>query len=143
MNRISAFVLFLATTFATASFAPAQDRVTKATVPFSFTVGDTNLPAGNYRLSSDSDSNQLVKISNWEKKVHLMTLGLPDSHNVRTGDVLVFHEYGGQYFLTDIRCASASMNYHFYPTKAEKRAKAQAEEAKLVPSDPVLIALNR
>ena len=141
MKRISAFVLFLATTLATASFAPAQDRVTKATVPFNFTVGNKTVPAGTYRLSSSSDAEHIIQINNWERNVHLMTMAQPDSYR-QTANELVFHKYGNQYFLSDIRSAGSSMNYHLATTKAEKRAKAQVEEAGLSASEPVLIALN-
>ena len=122
--------------------APAQERTVLATVPFNFTVGNQILPAGNYVLSSPSGSPILIHINNLEKKVHLMALGRPDQDPRNHSNVLVFHQYGGEYFLSDIRTENSSLNVHFPTSKAERRALTRREEAGLFPNDPVLVAFN-
>jgi hypothetical protein len=141
MKNIAALALLVATTFAVDS-ALAQDHQIKSTVPFNFTVGDRTLPSGTYVISSDMTSPELVTMRNWAKKAGAFSLGLPNQSNPTQDNSLVFHKYGNQYFLSDIRSDSVSMHVHFPTTKAEKRAKARVEEARLSSDEPVLIALK-
>jgi hypothetical protein len=69
-------------------------------------------------------------------------MGQPGQSNPTNENKLMFHKYGNQYFLSDIRSGGASMNVHLPTSKAEKRAKSQVEEARLYVNDPVLIALR-
>jgi hypothetical protein len=72
-----------------------------------------------------------------------MTIVLPDSNISSTANKLVFHRYGNQYFLSEVRCETASMNVQLTTSKAEKRAKtAQTQEAELRADNNVLVALN-
>jgi hypothetical protein len=56
--------------------------------------------------------------------------------------VLVFHKYGGQYFLSEIRSEESAINVKLAPSKQEKRAKAETEQAGLRVNNDVMIALN-
>jgi hypothetical protein len=141
MNRISAIALFVAASFVTAGSAMAQDHQVKASVPFNFTVNGERLPAGTYTIGSDITSPRVVTITEREKKVHLMAITLPDSNGSGTTNQLVFHKYGNQYFLSEIRCDSASMNAHLTTSKQEKWAKAQTQEADLRVNNDVMVAL--
>lgn len=142
MKNIAAIALIIAATFIAAGPAPAQDHLVKATVPFDFTVGDRTLPAGTYTISSDTNSQGYVAIRNQDRKMAILTLCLPNQTNSGKDNTLLFHKYGNQYFLRDLRSEGALMNINFSVTKAEKRAKAQVEEARLSVNDPVLIALK-
>ena len=142
MKNIAAVALFIVTTFIAAGTAPAQDRLVKATVPFNFKVGNSALPSGTYTIGSEMTSPNLLVIRNWGKNVAIQALGLPEQSNPRYDNTLVFHEYGNQYFLSGIHSEGASMDIHFPVTKAEKRAKAHVEEARLSVDEPVLIALK-
>ena len=142
MKNIAAVALFIVGTFIAAGPAPAQDHLVKATVPFSFTVGGQTLPSGTYTIGSRATSPELLAIRNWDKKVNILTMGRPDQSDPRHENTLVFHKYGDQYFLSDIHSEGSSMNIHFSTTKAEKRAKAQVEEARIHANEPVLIALR-
>jgi hypothetical protein len=142
MKNVTAIVLFIASAFIAAGPAPAQDHLVKATVPFTFTVGDQTLPSGTYTIGSSVTSPGLVEMQNRAKKVAILSLGQPDQSNPRHENTLEFHKYGNQYFLSEIRSEGAAMNVHFPTTKAEKRAKAEMEEAGLHVNDPVLIALR-
>jgi hypothetical protein len=121
----------------------AQENRVKATVPFAFTVGDTTLPAGTYIVGSSFNSPNALSLTNWEKKVNVRAMGQPNQTNPKHADVLVFHKYGNEYFLSQVRSNGGSMNVDFAPTKAEKRARSQAEEASVAVDSPILIALNR
>ena len=71
-----------------------------------------------------------------------MSLAMPNQGNPGHDNTLVFHKYGNQYYLSEIRSEGASIDVRFPVTKAEKRAKSQAEEARLSVDEPVLIALK-
>jgi hypothetical protein len=142
MKNIAAVALFIAATFISAGPAPAQDHQAKATVPFYFTVGNQTLPSGTYTIGSASTDRNLITMRNWDKKVTVMSLGHPNQGNSGQDNRLVFHKYGNQYFLSEIRSDGASIDIHFPTTKAEKQAKVHAEEARLSVDDPVLIALK-
>ena len=143
MNRISAIALIVAASFVTAGSAMAQDHRAQATVPFNFSVNGNWVPAGTYVLGSESTTPNVITITDREKNVHLMALMLQDSSSSRPANKLVFHRYGNQYFLSEIRCDSASMNVHLSTSKAEKWAQAaQTQEAGLRVNNDVMIALN-
>jgi len=142
MKNIATIALFIATTFIAAGSAPAQDHLVKATVPFSFTVGDQTLPSGTYSIGSGVNPPYVLAIRNSDKNVSILTLARPDQDNHASDNTLVFHRYGNQYFLSQIRSDGASMNIHFPTSKAEKRAKTQVEEAGRFVNDPVLLALK-
>ncbi len=142
MKRIAAIALFVASTLLTVGSAVAQDRQVKATVPFNFTVNNSWLPAGTYTIGSNSDTPNLLSIRDRAKSVHILAMGLTDPRDSEKVGKLVFHRYGNQYFLSEIRCGSASMNVHFPATKLEKKARTQTQEAGLRVNDDVLIALN-
>jgi hypothetical protein len=143
MKRILATALVIASTLVAAGASFAQDQQLKATVPFNFTVGDSTLPAGTYTVGANTYSPDVLALRNREKHINILTIGRSDESNPRKVDVLVFHKYGNQYFLSQIRSEGASLNIDFTVTKAEKRARTQVEEAGLSVNDPVLIALNQ
>jgi hypothetical protein len=142
MKHITAIALFLAATFITAGKAIAQDYAVQATIPFSFMVDGKQLPAGNYTLGSDITSPRIVKISDRTQKAHAMVLTMPNANEKEKANELVFHKYGDQYFLCEIRSRDTSLNVQLPTSKQEKRARAETEVAGLPVHDEVMIALN-
>ena len=113
----------------------------KATIPFDFTVNNTLVPAGTYTITSASSDHNVFRISD-QKQVHLLSAALHNPGSGSKASVLVFHKYGNQYFLSQIRCDSASMNLRLPVWKAEKRARTQTEVAGFPFSSEVIVALN-
>jgi hypothetical protein len=143
MNRISAIALIVAASFVTAGSAMAQDHRAQATVPFNFTVNGNSLPAGTYTVGSQLNTPNVITITDREKNVHMLALAMPDPNISSGANKLVFHRYGNQYFLSEVRCESASMNVQLSTSKAEKRAQAaRTQEAGLRVNNDVMIALN-
>jgi hypothetical protein len=138
MKRItSALALFVASLFITAG---VWAQAVKATVPFDFTINNTTVPAGTYIISSTSAD--VLRISD-QKHVHLLTTAIMDSSNSDKGNVLVFHKYGNQYFLSEIRSKDSSMNLRLPVWKTEKQARAAQTQVAGIPlSSDVLVALN-
>jgi hypothetical protein len=141
MKRIAAIALFVAASFITAGGALAQDQKVKATVPFNFTVNSSSLPAGNYTIGSDSTSRNILTIADWDKHVHILAMGQTDSGTSVKSGHLVFHKYGDQYFLSEICYAGSATTVQFPPSKAERRAKAETQEAGLRIENDVMVAL--
>jgi hypothetical protein len=148
MKRILAIALVLASTLVVAGASSAQEHRVKATVPFNFTVGDFTVPAGTYTVDSTAISPDVLVLRNVDKDIKIVTTGRSNQSNPQRVSALVFHKYGNQYFLSQIRSEGASINVDFPVTKAEKRAWTrvtwtQAKLAEPIVSDPVLIALNQ
>ena len=142
MKHITAIVLFIAAAFITAGKAIAQDYAVQATIPFNFTVNGSQLPAGNYTLGSDVTNPRILKISDRTQHVHVMALAMPSADEKRKANQLVFHKYGNQYFLCEIRSQESAINVQLATSKQEKRAREETQQAGLRVNDDVMIALN-
>jgi hypothetical protein len=141
MKNLTAIALFVAAGFVTAGSALAQDHKVTATVPFNFTVEGRTLPAGNYTIGSDANSPQLLTIADRKDGVTVMAITIPDA-SYGADNKLVFHRYGNQYFLSEVRSTNSSMRCHLATSKQEKWAKNQTQEASLRVNNDVLIALK-
>ncbi|MBB5344011.1 hypothetical protein [Tunturibacter empetritectus] len=141
MKNLTAIALFVAAGIATAGSALAQDHKVTANVPFNFTVNGRTLPAGYYTIGSDISTPRMLTISDREKGVAVTAVTVPDIY-ASADNKLVFHHYGNQYFLSEIRTTSASMTCHLPTSKQEKWAKAQTQEASVRVNSDVLIALK-
>jgi hypothetical protein len=141
MKHITAIALFIAATFITAGKAIAQDYAVRATIPFSFSVNGKQLPAGNYTLGTDVTSPRILKISDRTQHASALAMAMPAEEQKRKVNQLVFHKYGDQYFLCEIRSEASSLNVEIPTTKQEKTARAQTQVAGLPVRDEVTIAL--
>ncbi len=81
--------------------AQSQNTV-RVIIPFNFTVARQNFSAGEYTLSQDRISRAMV-LRNQEGQVlcHILTYSVETSAVSNSGK-LVFHRYGGHYFLAQI-----------------------------------------
>jgi hypothetical protein len=141
MKNLTAIALFVAAGFVTAGSALAQDHKVTANVPFNFTVDGRTLPAGNYTIGNDANSPRMLTIADRKDGVAIMAITIPDS-GYAADNKLVFHRYGNQYFLSEVRTTSGAMTCHLPTSKQEKWAKAQTQEASLRVNNDVLIALK-
>jgi hypothetical protein len=139
-RTLFAIALLVASTFVTSS-ALAQDHRVKATVPFDFTVNGTVAPAGTYTISAPMGEDVLY-VTSWDKKVHFLASGIADWNKPDKANVLVFHKYGDQYYLSEIRCHDTLMNVYFPPSKAELKAKGQTQESGIPINSDIVVALN-
>ena len=122
MKRITAIALLAIANFALAGTSYAQSTGVRAKVPFSFTVGDKVLPAGDYTITSETP--QVIVIKNHDHAAEAaVSLVIQASNASPSGGKLLFHRYGSQYFLTEILCNPADMNLSIPPSKREERVK--------------------
>jgi hypothetical protein len=136
-RTIATAALFVASLFTTAGI---WAQGVKATVPWGFTINDSYVPAGTYTISSLPTDHLILEVANRDHKVHILSMAL-DGARTAKDNVLVFHKYGDQYFLTEIRSTEGSMELSFPASKTEKRARTQTQEAGIPASGDVVLAL--
>ena len=107
------------------------------------TVNGKLLPAGNYTIGTDITSPRMLKISDWTQHANALAMTMPADQEKHKSNQLVFHKYGNQYFLCEIRSQESSLNVELPTSKEEKRARAETQVAKApVQSSEIMIALN-
>ncbi len=105
--------------------AQAQNTI-RVTIPFNFTVGRQNLSAGEYTFNQDPISRAMV-LRNQQGQV----LSLILTYSVETGAAsnsgkLLFHRYGGHFFLAQIWKAEEKSGQQLIMSPVEiEMAKAQ------------------
>jgi len=133
-NLIGTLSLVALSLMLTATGAYAQSEL-KATVPFAFKVGQSQLPAGVYEIRSNADNNTITIRNSTSGAV---SLARPDG----SGDAsprLVFNHAGGQYFLSQIWGAEGS-RMTLPSSKLEKELQMAAVGSKS--AEKVIIALK-
>jgi hypothetical protein len=128
MKRISAvaFLTLAGILGIGSAFAQLQSREVLATVPFDFTVGNKQLPAGTYSIARAADGT--IQIQN--RKTHVVAIALASENgSPASGCVLDFDKHAGQNFLHAVLCQSAAISINLPASKLEERARV--EEAKL------------
>jgi hypothetical protein len=110
----------------------AQSMRLTASVPFEFTVAGKILPAGEYSISTGSNSSLLL-IQGEREPAAALALAQRESP-VRTGDPasitkLVFNKYGDRYFLSKVVNGYADTALAIPMTRAERElAKTASAE---------------
>jgi hypothetical protein len=135
-----AIAVCLLASFAAVGTVSAQDHAARATVPFSFNVGNKWVPAGTYTMTSDNRSPNVIIIRSKDSKVALLSLTQRESRRLNEAK-LVFTKYGDQYFLREILCSSCGINVAFPGSKHEKLARTRLEAGLMSPAD-VYLALK-
>jgi hypothetical protein len=105
-QNLRIFLMFgLFAILAVANAHAQTSRVQKANIPFSFTVADKTLPAGEYtveRLNPESDKAVLaIRSADGSMNKIVMTTPVQAGRTQETAR-LVFNRYGDQYFLAEV-----------------------------------------
>jgi hypothetical protein len=123
MKRITAIALFVAVTFLAAGRLNAEPSSGKVNVPFSFTVNNISLPAGTYTIGSDLMHPNMLVIRDQSNQVKAIEVGMSAVVDPGKPGSLIFHQYGDQYFLSEIHFGSISQGIFLPATKLEKHMK--------------------
>jgi hypothetical protein len=133
MKRITAIALFVAATFMTAGSLMAEPSSGKVNVPFNFTVNNITLPAGTYSIASDLvHPNQLI-IRDQANCVKAIEVGMYTTVAPGKTGSLIFHQYGDQYFLSEIHFSSASSGFFLPATSLERRVRKLSHKEIITP----------
>lgn len=102
-EKLIALTALVITVMVSSTVAFAQDRQTLVNIPFNFTVGDKNLPAGNYlirRNRKDADTVWAIQHKDSGKTVLFQTRSVQSAET--QGDAkFVFRKYDDLYFLSE------------------------------------------
>ena len=106
----------------------AQNGVT-ATVPFAFTVGGNDMPAGTYTISSVSDS--VIAIRDRDSRTGVLSLVRPEWAGSSDGTPkLVFHKYGNKYFLSQVSRGFSNALMQLPTSKPERELQRELQIAR-------------
>lgn len=106
--------------------AQAVDTPVIAHIPFAFQIGSSYLPAGTYRV--EMQGNDLLSIKG-EAGAAVMLVMWESANKPSGGSAVVFHHYGNQYFLREVRTEGNQAFLWSSETKAERRAKLEDDAA--------------
>jgi hypothetical protein len=136
MNRIKAIAIIAIANSVMAASSFAQSHMVQANIPFDFTVSGKLLPAGEYRIEQHGPN--IVEIRNHYKPITSLALVTAGGDAAPGTGKLMFHRYGGQYFLSEILSDSAGMSFRVPVSKKERAT--QLQEARVTPSNTTFVA---
>ena len=100
----------------------SSSQTIRAHIPFTFTVGDKNLPAGVYTvriLNPTSDRKALqIRSENGRTSAIIQTLGVNSA--LASNTKLVFRRYGDRYFFAQAQMAGETSSLATTRTRAER-----------------------
>jgi hypothetical protein len=123
-NSISYSSLLLLSALLSPTGAHAQSTA-RANVPFAFTVGTKQMPAGTYTLRNKMGSN-VIMVHNAETGRSALVMGRWEAPTKKT-DKLIFRRYGAQYYLTAIVGSQGSQGMVFPVVRQEKNLQEAAQ----------------
>jgi hypothetical protein len=118
-NLIGSLSLVVMSLLLNVDGANAQSAA-QANVPFAFNVGNSQLPAGSYRIKVEGPTGGLIIIRNSTTGAHVMSLGQREYPGARSSK-LVFQHVGDRYFLTQIWGAPGSAGIKIQAAKSETK----------------------
>jgi hypothetical protein len=122
-RTLAAFVIGLAA----AGFASAQEVSLRATVPFSFVVGNKTMPAGEYRVREESALGTMLIQGAGQATLNVTTPVQGPRHGDNQAR-LVFRVYGDRYFLSQA-WDGGEKGAEFYMTRSERELTAHKHAA--------------
>lgn len=115
------FLLFTAALALLVTTASAQTVRLKANVPFSFVVNRATLPAGEYSVESMDDQGIVLAIRGSNTKTtNLVKSNACASLKASSQTKLIFHRYGGRYFLNQVWVEGNNLGRELPPSPREK-----------------------
>src|SRR5262245_23631465 len=120
--RTTIAALMFALTLAAVPARAQQSDVMTITVPFAFSVGSPTLSAGTYRVLRPFGTTGTYQFRNVDGHGTASVTSPSTIQDPEPGRAkLVFHVYGGEYFLSQIWMPSASAGTELATTREERR----------------------
>jgi hypothetical protein len=103
-----------------------------ATIPFSFTVGKTTLPAGRYTITvlNPTSDRKVLQIRNADGHVSAITLTNAVIGHTSENAKLVFERYEDRYYFAQAQLAGDSMSLAAVRSRADRWKQAMARSGK-------------
>jgi hypothetical protein len=138
MKRNIAIALVGLASLLTTGGAFAQNTA-QGYVPFAFSVSNTTVPAGHYRIAVNSAQSLIIRNLD-EQKLAVFT-PIASAAQAEAGSCkLVFHKYGDRYFLRQVLCPTNAISVDLPATRREKHAEQM--EARGPVDTSVLVAMR-
>jgi len=131
--------LMLSVALATLCASAAEAQTTSpqrviANIPFAFTAGKTNLPAGKYAISvvNPSSDRTVLQIRSVDGPASAMILTNIVNSSPADNAKLVFERYDDRYFFHEAQIAGESTSFEALQSKAERKQMVAATGKKRV-----------
>ena len=102
--------------------ANAQTSI-KGQVPFDFVANGKTMPAGECTIAVEGTARTFLSISSGKQRIYSLSVA-DESPNPTQETALVFHQYGGRYFLASIKRAGR-IGYRLPASKLEGELRAR------------------
>ena len=139
MKRNFAIALLALSTLAGAGKALAQSNAVQATVPFEFTAGNVQLPAGEYEVEAMGPwGGSTLSVHNVNSNAGSVVLSNSCQSKKPAADAkLVFYRYGHQYFLAQVwnRNSVAGSQIQINPRQTELAKNQSKDQVVLIASE--------
>lgn len=140
----SVMVIGVLLTLSIAATAQAQlpGTAIRASIPFDFIVRGRTLPAGNYEITRINDEPIGLLIRNVDHKRDKAMFETEPVYVNRASrkDVLVFHRYGDEYFLSEVFTTGEDTGRELMPSHAERKLEREMARNNVEPQT-VTVAL--
>lgn len=117
-----AIMMLVAVWATTAQSQAAGPELMRAAVPFAFHVGNTELPAGEYRITvlNPSSDQKVLQIRSTDGRASAIVNTLGAKAKSFEQSKLLFHRYGDMYFFAQAQVAGESTALAALKSKAER-----------------------
>jgi hypothetical protein len=125
--------------------AQTQPRVQlTVNIPFEFSIGDKNMPAGEYtvRCTNPSSDAKVLQLLSSDRHVSVMVRTNSVIGKMHDDAKLVFNRYGEQYFLAQVWLASDTDGMQALKSRSEKQMARELAANKLT-KETVAITAKR
>jgi len=128
---IVALVTLFASTVAAQTTSPKR---VIAKIPFAFTVGKTNLPAGKYAISvlNPSSDRTVLQIRSVDGPASAIVLTNTVNGSPAKNAKLVFERYDDRYIFNQAQMAGESISFEALHSKAQRKQMVAATGKKLM-----------
>jgi len=96
----------------------------KAQVPFDFMAKGQSMPAGECTVQATGSSQTILLVTCGKQHV-MIAPNASETLNPSEATSLLFHKYGGRYFLAGVTREGENRGYEIPATKIEKELRAQ------------------
>jgi hypothetical protein len=117
-------MLSLLLMLAVVSVQAQSDGKLEVNIPFEFQIGSHMLPAGEYSIKRLTQNTMLVQSTDGQQSAIALAPGTVQANNNEKAarEKLVFHQYGNQFFLSQVWIVRGSDGRVLNQSKAERQA---------------------
>jgi len=141
MNRNFIGTLSLAVLSLTLTSGAFAQSIVKANIPFSFNVGATQMPAGQYQIKEDHTRLSITVLN--VQTGALVSVPVQQDSYTAAHPTMIFRNVGDRHFLARVSESMDGLNLTIPVSKAEKQYQVVEEaKGKSADSKGVLVALK-